>query len=79
MLRGEREETNWVITPDMDDEQIWRAIEHGVADESMLVTLVRQLPCEKWSARDHYGRWLVVANEHLVREWQGLCRTDQRR
>jgi hypothetical protein len=56
----------------MDDEQIWRAIQHGVADESILVTLVRRLPYGKWSARDHYGRWLVVADEHLVREWIGI-------
>jgi hypothetical protein len=67
-----REHSNWVIATDLDDEQIWRAIQHGVADESILVTLVRQLPYEKWSARDHYGRWLIVADEHLVREWQGV-------
>jgi hypothetical protein len=70
-LRG-RELSNWVITTDMDDELIWRAIQHGVADESILVTLVRQLPYEKWLARDHYNRWLVVADEHLVREWIGV-------
>ena len=70
-LRG-REHSNWVIATDMDDEVIWRTVQKDLTDESVLVSLVRQLPYEKWLARDHYGRWLVIADEHLVREWIGV-------
>ena len=73
-LRG-REHSNWVISCNLDDEQIWHVVQKGLVDESILVTLIRQLPYGKWLAGDHYGRWFVVADEHLVREWIGSMPT----